>query len=341
MKAGRHGGTVGPGPGFGAASSDVDRVMDGIIAVIDAGRVFLVTSHVRPDGDAIGSSLAVYHVLRRLGKEAVVYIQDKIPDMYRFLPGSESIVHRIDTPDRFDTVFLLDCSEMERIGEEYKQLEKIRNIINIDHHLSNDGFTPHALIDVGASSTGEILCRLIKRLGVAVTKEIAVNVYTALMTDTGSFRYSNTGSGTLRLAAEMIERGADPRFIAEHVYETIPLARIRLLQSGLRTLRISEDGTIGSMEVTRKMLADEGALPEHTEGMVDMIRSIEGVVIAVLYQEMPDGRIKASLRSKGTVNVERIARTFGGGGHLNASACMIEGDMAEAKKKMRAAMEAE
>ncbi len=309
-------------------------MLDRIAEIINAGSRFLIASHVRPDGDSIGSVLALYHMLKGRGKESVVYSQDKTPDVYSFLPGAEVIVHRLEQGTSFDAVFLLDCSDIDRVGDEAPAIGAMNPIINIDHHRSNTVVAPYAVIDTGASSTGEILCRLMNRAGVTITPDIAVNIYTALMTDTGSFRYSNTGSETLRMAAEMVDRGADARLIAEHIYETTPLVKIRLMERGLQTLEFDRDGTVGSIVVTRTMLEETGALPEHTEGLVDLVRSIDSVMIAVFYQEMTDGTFKASLRSKGVADVSRIAQAFGGGGHLNASACMIAGDIATVKEKL-------
>lgn len=309
-------------------------MLDTIAALIRRRRRFLVTTHVRPDGDAIGSALAAYHVLRGLNKEAVVYLQDKIPDIYAFLPGASVVVRRLGAVDTFDAVILLDCSDITRVGDEADKVGSIGTVINIDHHLSNNGFAEYSLIDAGASSTGELLYRLIGELGVEITPDIAVNIYTAVVTDTGSFRYSSAGSAAFRLAAEMVDRGAEPHVVAERIYETAPRERIALLKSALNTLGFDYGGSVGSIVVTRAMLRKTKALSEHTEGLVDIVRSIEGVRVAVFYQEMEDGTVKVSLRSKGSTDVSRLAVRFGGGGHLNASACSIKGDVAEAKRQI-------
>jgi phosphoesterase RecJ-like protein len=309
-------------------------MLEKIVEIINSGHRFLVASHVRPDGDAIGSILALYHALRDRGKEVVVYNHDKVPEIYRFLPDSEVIVHTIDSVDAFDAVILLDCSEMERVGDEVEKIGAIGTIINIDHHVSNDGFSPHSLVDTKASSTGEIIYGLIKMLGVTITKEIATSIYTAVMTDTGAFCYSNTTSDTLKLAASLVTAGADPRRIAENVYETKPLIQIKLMEKALNTLAFDVNGRIGSIVVTQEMLAELGALPEHTEGLVDLVRSIAGVDVAVFYQEMSKNNFKASLRSKRDIDIEKVAREFDGGGHINASACRLEGDIDAVKGKL-------
>lgn len=306
-----------------------------IMRVINSCRNFLITSHIRLDGDAIGSELAIYHILRNMGKEAVVYNQDETPEIYRFLPGSEFIVNTLESLENFDVVFVLDCSKIDRMGNESSRVSNsIKKMINIDHHISNGGFCDISLIDPEASSTGEILYRLFEKMGVDLTEDIAINLYTAILTDTGSFRYSNTGRDTFTIAGKLVEKGANPQRISEMVYEMNSPAKIKLLTKVLETFESDWDGKISSIVVTQKMLKDTGALPEYTEGFVDFVRSIEGVEVAIIYNEMSENNFRVSLRSKGRINVERVAGEFGGGGHFNASACMIEGDIDKVKKSL-------
>jgi phosphoesterase RecJ-like protein len=309
-------------------------MLDQIVGIIDSCRTFLVTSHVRLDGDALGSELAMYHFLRNIGKEVVVYNQDETPEKYGFLPGSGIIVNTLNSFEDFDAVFVLDCSEIGRIGSEASRAGSIKKMINIDHHVSNTGFCDVSLVDPKASSTGEILYRLFRKMNVDLTSDIAINLYTAILTDTGAFCYSNTGKDTFVIAGELVEKGASPQWIAEKVYETNPAARIELLVKVLGTLEFDWNGKIGSVRVTRRMLEDVGALQEYTEGFVDFPRSIEGVEVAVLYSETSDNNFKVSLRSKGRINVERVAGEFGGGGHFNAAACSVEGDIDTVKTKI-------
>ncbi|MCK4534225.1 MAG: hypothetical protein KAT81_01765, partial [Syntrophobacterales bacterium] len=179
-----------------------------------------------------------------------------------------------------------------------------------------------------------IIHRLLKKMGIAINGDIATNIYTAILTDTGSFHYSNTGIDTFRVAADLVEKGADCRYIAENIYETRPVVQIRLMGKVLDTLEFYEGGKVGSIYVTQDMLRKEGALPEHTEGFVDIVRSIQGVEIAVCYYEVSRNRFKISLRSKGKVDVEKIAGKLGGGGHVNASACRVEGSIKTVKGKV-------
>ena len=308
--------------------------------IIRSGSRFLISSHVRLDGDALGSELALYYALRNMGKEAVVYNQDETPRLYAFLPGIDAVVHNLDSLDGYDAVFLLDCSGLERMGDEWRRIGAMSTVINIDHHISNDFFSEFSLVDVDASSTGEILYRLMYDMGITITKDIAVNLYTAILTDTGSFRYSNTGKFTFEAAAKLLEAGIDPRWVAEKVYESRSNEQMKLLREALGTLELHEDITTGVMVVSREMMKRADAMPEHTEGFVDLIRSIGSVSVAVFFQETSDDYYKISLRSKGTVNVEKIAAYFGGGGHVNASACKIAGDIGTVKKKVLAVVRA-
>lgn len=305
-----------------------------IAEIIKKGRSFLVTSHVRLDGDAVGSELALYGALRGLGKDVVVYNQDRTPQLYAFLPDAGVIVNRLGPLDGYDAVFVLDCSEIERVGDEAPRIAGVRQIVNIDHHISNDRYGHLTLTDPEASSTGEMVFRLLDEMGLEITGDMAVNLYTAILTDTGAFRYSNTGPGTFAAAGRLLEKGADPAWIAQQVYETFPAVKIRLLGRALTTLEFDWQGRIAALTVSKRMLDEAGAQWEHTEGFVEYPRSIEGVQVAAFLSEIGEGTYKVSLRSKGRFNVEEVARKFGGGGHINAAACRIPGDAETVKKKL-------
>jgi phosphoesterase RecJ-like protein len=305
-----------------------------ISELIGRCRVFLITAHERLDGDALGSELALSRMLKLMGKEAIVYNQDGTPENYRFLPGSDRIVHELPPLAPFEAAFILDCSELDRVGSDAGRIASIPRLINIDHHVSNGGFCTTTLIDPQASSTGELICRLASHMGFAVAGEMATSLYTAILTDTGGFRYGNTRRGSLMAAANLVADGADPQWISENVYETNPPAKIRLLAAILPTLTLDGDGRVGSLTVTQQAIAAASALPEHIEGFVDLPRTIRGVEIAILYAELPDGRFKLSMRSKGNVNVERVARAFGGGGHTNAAGCRMEGELSDIRRRV-------
>ncbi len=302
--------------------------------MISRHQVFLITAHERLDGDALGSELALFHMLRGLGKEVTIYNQDRTPENFLFLAGSDEIVRELPPLESLEVAFILDCSDVARIGKESTRVKLIPNLVNIDHHVSNGGFCDVRLIDPQASSTGELIFRLVRDMGVALTAEMATCLYTAILTDTGGFRYGNTRRGALLAAADLVEGGANPQWISENIYEADPPARIRLLAAILPTLTIDEGGRVASLAITQKALAAAGALPEHIEGLVDLPRSIRGIGIAILYSELSDRHFKLSLRSKGNINVERVARAFGGGGHTNAAGCQVDGELPEIRRRV-------
>jgi phosphoesterase RecJ-like protein len=311
-----------------------------IIETVEARNSFLVTSHVRLDGDAVGSELALCLMLRAMGKEAIVFNQDPTPETYLFLPGAkELIIHNLAADARFDAVFTLDCSELERIGDESRRIGDISPLINIDHHISNRTFGDLSFVDPGASSTGELLFRMALEAGWALTPEIATNLYTAILTDTGSFRYSNTSGRTFSIAGALVDAGADPAWIAEQVYDAVPAEKIRLLHRALGTIDFAADGRICSVLVSRRMMEDVQARPEHADNFAEFIRSISGVEVSIFFTETSDRQYKVSFRSKGDFNVEEIAGRFGGGGHRNAAACRMAGTYDEVRQAVMAAVQ--
>jgi len=298
-----------------------------ILAAISSGKKFLITAHVRLDGDALGSELALYLMLKDLGKEVVICNQDPTPEHYRFLPAAEHIVHDLEHIEKYDVGFVLDCSELDRVGKISADVVRIKTLINIDHHISNGGFSKLRLLDPKASSTGELLYRLMRKMHVKMTKDICTNLYAAILTDTGGFRYSSTHQDTLKAAGDLVEGGADPQWISENIYESDPPAKLKLLSNVLQTLELNLEFKTASMIVTFEHLRQTGATMEHTDGFIDIPRTVKGIDIAMLYTQMGEKQFKLSLRSKGKVNVEKIARKFGGGGHVNAAACRIAGDI--------------
>lgn len=311
-----------------------------IIELINQYRTFLITSHVRLDGDALGSELALCYTLRGLGKEALIYNQDQTPDNYRFLPGSGDIVQNLQHPEKYDVAFVLDCSDLERTGAPASAISGMPRIINIDHHVSNGGFCDVVYIDREASSTGELVYRLIRQMGAPITQDVANNLYAAIMTDTGGFCYRNTKNETLYAAGNLVENGANPQWLSENIYDNGPLERIRLLTKALSTLTLDLDGKVASMVVSLASLAVTGAQSEHIEGFVDISRTIKGVMVSILYLELEENNYKLSIRSKGQTNVEQVARHFGGGGHTNAAACKISGPLTDVRRQVVAALSA-
>lgn len=300
-------------------------MLDSIIDMINQYTSFLITSHVRLDGDALGSELALYHMLSDAGKNVAVYNQDETPANYCFLPGADSIVHKLPALERFDVVFALDCSELDRIGDESSRIGKMGRIINIDHHISNDKFGAVVYIDDQASSTAELIYRLMLKMNIVMTKDIASNLYAAILTDTGGFCYGNTKKESLFTAGNLVESGADPQWISENIYESNSPVKIKLLTKVLESLAFDWDRKVGYMVVSRKDLEYAGAREEHSEGFVDIPRSVKGVDVSILFTELSEHQYKLSFRSKGKVNIEPVAKAFGGGGHMNAAACQING----------------
>jgi phosphoesterase RecJ-like protein len=305
-----------------------------IIAAINEGRNFLITAHVRLDGDALGSELALYLMLKELGKDVVVYNQDRTPERYRFLPAVQNVVHSLNNIEQYDIGIILDCSDLTRVGEEAENIRRINRLINIDHHISNNGFCSLKMLDAHAGSTGELIFRLMKEMDFKMSKDIATNLYAAIITDTGSFRYSSTTNETFYAAGNLVENGADPQWIAESVYENDSPVRLKLLAKALETLSLDMESKVGSLVVTQKNLQETGAAWEHTEGFVDIPRTVRGIEVSVLYTQRGDNHFKLSLRSKAKVNVEKVAKKFGGGGHIHAASCWMKGDIETIKSQI-------
>ena len=278
--------------------------------------------------------MALSLMLRELGKNVVVYNQDHTPERYRFLPAAQNIVHDINNIEQYDVGIILDCSELARVGDEAESIGKIKKLINVDHHVSNNGFCSLKMLDAQASSTGELLFRLMREMRVNMSRDICTNLYAAIITDTGNFRYSSTRKETFWAAGDLVEDGADPQWISEYIYENDSPARLKLLAKALETLSLDLKNKVGSLVVTQKALQETGASWELTEGFVDIPRTVRGIEVSVLYTQRGDNNFKLSLRSKADVNVEKVAKKFGGGGHVHASACWMKGDIESIKSQI-------
>jgi len=306
--------------------------------LITEGQDFLVTTHIDPDGDAIGSAFAFAFALESLGKKVTVYLNDQVPYRYEFLPGPR--VHHNTIPSgSYDAVFVLDCGSLFRIGDGHENIAPVKHLVNIDHHDTNDRFGTINLVDNTASSTGEIVYRLLKYLKVNIDKNMAVNIYTAVFTDTGSLRYENTSLSAYRVCEEMVKAGANPSQIAMMVYESHPKERYLLLGEVLCTLA-TYNGTVAMAHVTGDMFEKTGTTSEFVDGFVEFIKEIRGIEVAVLMREMNKDLCKISMRGKGTVDVAAICSMFGGGGHRNAAGCRIQGTIEEARHKLLEALSA-
>ena len=316
--------------------------MDQIIRHINDGRHLLIASHAEPDGDAVGSLVALGLALGKFGKKATLYNSSPIPAVYRFLSGTERIVRQIKKDNSYDIAIMLDCGDLARIGEAASIINKIDVIINVDHHVSNTGFGHIQLIDTTACATAEIVYRLIKALEISFDKEIATSLYTGILTDTGSFRFSNTNQAAFAISKEMTEVGVDAHNVAQHVFGTYSLGRIKLLNMALNSIEISGNGKLSMMTITRSMLNETGTSTEDLDGMINYARRIEDVKVAALIHEIKNGGGKfsnmnhyhVSLRSDNTVDVAVIAGKFGGGGHSSAAGFQIESTLVALKTKI-------
>ncbi|HVN25720.1 MAG TPA: bifunctional oligoribonuclease/PAP phosphatase NrnA [Syntrophorhabdales bacterium] len=299
--------------------------------ILANGKEFVVTSHIDPDGDALGSAFALAFALGKLGKEAVVYLKDKVPYKYEFLPQPPNFVRAISA-NKFDAVFVVDCGDFFRVGNDHEKLKEQGPIINIDHHDTNEAFGYLNIIDERASSTAEIIYAIIKALDVKIDHDIAMNIYTAILTDTGSFRYNSTNSKAFLICEEMTHLGVLPSYVAEKVYESHPKERFLLLCAALTTLETYRDNRIAFVQITDDMFRKTGGSREHTEGFVEFLKEMRGVEVALVARQIGTDRYKISMRSKGKIDVASAARHFGGGGHKNAAGCVLEGSIDQVKK---------
>jgi bifunctional oligoribonuclease and PAP phosphatase NrnA len=308
-----------------------------IAALIEAFRSyprFLITSHARPDGDAIGSVLAMSEVLTQLGAECRVVLLDEIPAIYRSLPGVDTIIHVADVreiePDLSVPAVLLECDGIPRTG--LQGLEG-RFLINIDHHASGREFGNVNWIDECACAVAEMVYRIAIAAKVTITPSMATSLYTAILSDTGSFTYPSTSSDTFAVAHDLAEHGANPSQIARDIYFSNPESKIRLLGTALSNLHI--DGPLAWSWITANDMDRAGAGAEDCEGVVNYLISIEGVESAVFLREVPSAdQYRLSIRSKGKIDVAQIAESFGGGGHRSASGCTLDGPLTVATERI-------
>jgi len=313
-----------------------------IAAVLRQARRPVIAGHIMPDGDCIGSVLALGFILEALGQRPTLVSADPVPSSYRFLPGADRFhVGRVPD-DEYDLFVMLDCSVPERLGDSVQELLTRPGLktVNIDHHISTKPFGDYNYIDAGAAAVGEIIYDLAVLIDVPLTFEIAVCLYTAILTDTGCFRYDNTTADTHRRVARLIECGLSPASVATAIYDEKPLSSLRLVAAALGTLQVSDarrPGRLAWMRLTRAMERDAGAREEDADGLINYARMIEGVEVALLFHEMPDGTVKVGFRSKHAVDVSRLAGRFGGGGHPRAAGAVVSGSIDEVEPKVVAA----
>lgn len=302
-----------------------------VVELIESKRKFAITSHIRPDGDSLGSSIGLYWLLRALDKDVEVIMRDPVPHAYRQLPGANEVVVTPAVTAPYNAVFVIECSDITRPG--LIDLEK-QFVVNIDHHSTTALFGNINWIDSTASAVGEMIYNLCKAMGVRVTKEIAECVYTALITDTGSFHYSNTTERTFKVASELVRTGVKPAKTAEAVFASYPWSRIQLMGAVLSTAKRDPSGRVASLRLSQEMQEQSKASDEDADGFVNYPLTVGEVEAVVLLKECAPEVYRTSLRSKGDVNVARVAGRFGGGGHRNAAGCTLQGPWDEVENEV-------
>jgi len=304
-------------------------------AVLRSQQTFAVLSHVRPDGDALGSQLGLGLSLSKLGKTVMVRNEDGLLEKYGFLPGGEYLQTPLNEPQDFDVAIALDTATQSRLGTATALVRSARTWINIDHHPSNPGYGDLVYIDATAPATGQILFELIQSQGLPMDAAIAENLFVAISTDTGSFQYPNTTARTFEIGAELLRCGVDVGRVSQLLYESYPRRRAELLRELLGTMRFEGQGRVASFSLSLETAAKLGARPEDNEGLIDHLRAIQGVIIAVFFEELVDGKVRVSMRSKSdAADVCAICEKFGGGGHKLAAGARVRGTLADVEEKV-------
>lgn len=299
-----------------------------VISAIRSYHRFMVVTHVRPDGDAMGALVAMQLILGRLGKRVDAYTQDPCPPEYRFLTDMRQIRNKPSGPMDYEATILVDCGDLARVGDDL--LEAVQGaafLINIDHHQVNQPFGNVNWVEATASSTCEMLFDLCMCLSLAPDRALATALYTGILTDTGSFRYPNTNARVFEIISALVGFGADPARIASNVYDSASPEKLKLLAMVLGTTEFHASSRIVTAELSRSMLSDCSSTYMESEGFINHLRSVKSADMAILFREVGDGMIHISMRSRGAINVARLAQLHGGGGHLQAAACRIEGEL--------------
>jgi phosphoesterase RecJ-like protein len=299
---------------------------------LQGGDDYLVVSHVQPDGDAISSTIVMHWLLQKLGKKTTLMNEGEVPFRLHYLSASDSIIpFSIQPPQRaFRRIVSVDCADFQRIGKVSGAFEPGYELLNIDHHPTNDGFGTVNLLQFDAAATVEILFDLIDAAGIALDLDVATAIYTGLLTDTGGFRYSNTSPHVMNIASRLLAVGVNGFQLADHLLEKMTMPQLRILERGLSRLTFSEDGQIGWLYIEPADMGETGATGEDLEGLVNYPRNIDGVEVGILFKVANSGEVKVSFRSAGKVDVAAIAQSFGGGGHIRAAGCRIEAQLPDA-----------
>ena len=315
-----------------------------ICASIKKYNNFLITAHTNLEGDALGAELAFYALIRKLGKQGIVLNEDGIPYGHDFLPGVKRIRKLNSTSSRikFDCLVVLDCADLKRTGDVWRLNKENKPVINIDHHISNKGFGDMHWVDAHASSCSEMIYRIYKQMRLPIAKPEAVAMYTGMMTDTGSFRYSNTSSFTHQAVAELLEYGINVPLIYRYVYENLALDETKLLIKLLPKISFSSQGKVAYFKLEHGMIKDGVVSMDLGDQLLSFARAIKGVEVVALFKEKLGGakkQVRINLRSQGKVDVNKIAAIFGGGGHKTASGCTVNGEINQVIKNVLASIQ--
>jgi len=321
------------------STTTLRRARSRAIALIRNSASLYIGTHVRPDGDALGSLLALALALEAGGRRVAALCADPAPEPYRFLPGVGRLC--ADPPPwRADLGLVVDCDGPGRLGRLEAAFVSLPALVDIDHHATDHAFGDVRLVDATAAASGELVYDLVRALGAQITSEVATCLYTALLTDTGRFTYGNTTARALRIASELARAGADPHGIARALYEQRSMAATHLLGVALSRLSAELDHEVVSSMLRLADFRDTGAGPADTEGIIDHLRAIGGPRVALLFVELPEGGVRVSLRSDGSADVSRIALSFGGGGHAMAAGCTLPEGLEQARARVLAAVAA-
>jgi phosphoesterase RecJ-like protein len=321
-------------------ATELDEALGAVERLVRSGRRFLVTAHARPDGDALGSMLALGLGLEAAGKEIVLYNRDPAPTRLRFLRGADRVhTTPVKAPERFDATFVLDCGDVRLVGDGFPPPEVTGPVVVFDHHASARPFGDLVYREPSAAAVSVLVARLLRRLGVALDPAIGEAIWCSLTADTGWFRYASTDVESLELARDCVAAGVSPWAFARQSEEESPVARLRLLGLVLQTLELHGEPPrrVAVLRLDDKMLEAAGAAPELGEGFVSYARGLEGVEVGVLLTPTRHG-VRVSLRSKGGLDVGVVAAQFDGGGHRPAAGCTIPGTVEEARDKLLAAI---
>lgn len=308
--------------------------LQAIVSILKGRGSVAILSHVRPEGDTLGSALACHLALKALGKEVATFNPDPVPKNLRALPGAGEVIRANRLPRPFDCYLVVDATDPSRVGGLLNGVPTGSVVINIDHHISNTHFGTYNWVDPDAAATGEMIYYLIQEMGLALSRDVATNLYVAILTDTGSFHFANTTPRALRTAAMLVEAGVVPHEVAGLLFDQREAGELRVLGTLLTRMQLSPDGRVAWIEVTQDVVGQDGAYKDALEDLINYPRSVKGVEVAVLFREEGAGEVRVSLRSKGNVDVAAVARSFQGGGHKKAAGCTVVGSLVEVRERI-------